>query len=263
MIATETISRIIRGAVLSAKVKRDDIKPLSVFLIAPIESGKTTLALQNAGEKPLVVSDVSGIGLLEALYTEKTVSHVVINDLAAVSGHRSSVSKLTISILNALAEEGCFKIALPRMGHLDLSGRRIGVLACCTPDLVDDNRTWWKRSGFTSRVLPIRYNHSINLQIKIMQGIANGHKNESASLLKIPELPIYVTIQNKQAQQILNMARTLAQHYGETGYRRQHQLRSLACGLAILRTWKRPIVSSKEIEFLEESLSFFTLGQEI
>jgi len=263
MLAAEIISKIIRGAVLSAKVKRPDIKPLSVFLVAPIESGKTTLALQNAGEKPLVVSDVSGIGLLEALYQEKTVTHVVINDLAAVSGHRSSVSKLTISILNALAEEGCFKIALPRMGHLDLSGRRVGVLACCTPDLVDDNRTWWKRSGFTSRVLPIRYNHSVSLQIKIMQGIANGVHFEDGRILKIPDAELFVQIPNRQAQQILNLSLQLAKHYQEAGYRRQHQLRALACGLAINRGWKKPAVSQKEIDFLVEALPFFTQGQEI
>lgn len=264
MLNDQKISRLIRAAVLSAKVKRDDIKPLSVFLIAAIESGKTSLALRNAGEKPLVVSDVSGIGLLEALYQEKTVSHVVVNDLAAVSGHRSSVSKLTISILNALAEEGCFKIALPRMGHLDLSGRRIGVLACCTPDLVDDNRTWWKRSGFTSRVLPIRYNHSLNLQIRVKQGIANGDKmGRHETMLHVPEAAIPVQIPKREAQGLLAVSDHVAKFYGEMGYRRAHQFRALGCGMALLRGWKNPVVTKDDVEFLGECLNFFTLGAEL
>lgn len=264
MLASEHIGKLIRASILSAKVKRPDIKPVSAFLIAPIESGKTSLALRNAGAKPLVVSDVSGIGLLEALYQEKTVSHVIINDLAAVSGHKSSVSKLTISILNALAEEGCYKIALPRMGHLDLSGRHIGVLACCTPDLVDDNRTWWKRSGFTSRVLPIRYNHSLSLQIRIKQAIANGHKEtQTAVLLKVPEASIFVGIQKREAMQLLIISDQIAKYYGEMGYRREHQVRALACGLALMRTWKKPSVTQTDVDFLHDSIPFFTVGMEL
>lgn len=266
MLADEMLSKIIRASVLSARVICHETIPVSIFLVAPIENGKTSLAIKNGGPKPLVVSDVSGIGLLEALYTEKTVTHVVINDLAAVGGHRASVSKLTISILNALAEEGCYKIALPRMGHLDLSGRRIGVIACCTPDLIDDNRMWWKRSGFYSRLLAVRYNHSIGLQIKILQSIAsNGaeHTSLSDKMLKVPEIPVRVEIRDKEAQQILKISQQIAMHMTEIGYRREKQMRSLACGAALMRSWKRPVVGAREIDFLVEALPFFMQGKEI
>lgn len=265
MLADELLSKIIQSAVLSAKVICPETYPLSLFLIAPIENGKTSLAIQNSGPKPLVVSDVSGIGLLEALYQEKTVTHVVVNDLAAVGGHKASVSKLTISILNGLAEEGCYKIALPRMGHLDLVGRRVGVIACCTPDLIDDNRTWWRRSGFASRVLSVRFAHSLSLQLKILQTIAGNGAGPSSNprILRIPEVSIRVTINKSEAQNILQISQQVAKHHGEIGYRRQKQMRSLAAGAALLRTWKRPQVSRKELDFLVECLPFFTQGQEI
>lgn len=249
---------------MSAKVICDNTFPVSLFLVAPVENGKTSLAIQNAGQKPLVLSDVSGIGLLEALYQEKTVTHVVINDLAAVGGHRSSVSKLTISILNGLAEEGCYKIALPRMGHLDLAGRRVGVIACCTPDLMNDSRNWWKKSGFASRVLPVQFAHSISLQLKILQSIANGNNADTKSkVFKVPEMSIRVTIGRHEAQKILQISSQVARFHGEIGYRRQKQMRSLACGCAMLRTWKRPQVNKVDLDFLMECLPFLTNGKEI
>jgi hypothetical protein len=264
MIADEILSDLIRSAVLSAKALCAETIPLSLFLIAPIENGKTSLAIENAGEKPLILSDLSGIGLLEALYQEKTVTHVVINDLAAVGGHKTSVSKLTISILNGLAEEGCFKIALPRMGHLDLSGRRIGVIACSTPDLVEDNRMWWKRSGFASRVLSVRFSHSINLQVKILQSIANGNSiGFHKSVLRIPEVAIRVRIGKTEAQKLLVLSQQIARHHQEIGYRRQKQIRSLACGHALLRTWRRPAVNKYDLNFVEKCLPFLTSGKEI
>ena len=265
MLSDEILSKLIRASILSARVKNEDIFPVSLFLIAPVENGKTSLAIQNAGEKPLVLSDVSGIGLLEALWQEKQVTHVIINDLAAVGGHRASVSKLTISILNGLAEEGCYKIALPRMGHLDLAGRRIGVIACCTPDLVSDNRTWWQRSGFASRVLPVRFQHSISLQIKILQSIAKGPngKGKSAATFKVPEAMINVKIPAAQAQKILSISQQIAKHYNEAGYRRQKQLRALACGAALIRTWRNPSVTNMETDFLADSLPFLLGGKEI
>lgn len=263
MLADELLSKIIRSAVLSAKVICHETFPVSLFLIAPVENGKTSLALQNSGPKPLVLSDVSGIGLLEALYTEKSVTHVVVNDLAAVGGHRASVSKLTISILNGLAEEGCFKIALPRMGHLDLAGRKVGVIACCTPDLIDDNRTWWKRSGFSSRVLCVRYNHSIPLQIRVLQSISWFTPTPQSKILAVPEIPIKVYIGKNEGQEILQISQQVAKTFGEIGYRRQKQLRSLAAGAALLRGWKNVKVTRKELDFLTEALPFFTQGKEI
>jgi hypothetical protein len=137
------------------------------------------------------------------------------------------------------------------------------VLACCTPDLVNDNRTWWKRSGFASRVLPIRYGHSLSLQFKIMQAIANDGAVKPVSHLKIPETEINVQVLKKEAQDLLTLSAQLATYYGEMGYRRQHQMRALACGLALLRTWRNPRVTQKEIMFISESLSFFTQGKEL
>lgn len=263
MLADEVLSKILRASILSAKVICPETFPVSLFLVAPVENGKTSLALQNAGPKPLVLSDVSGIGLLEALYQEKTVTHVIINDLAAVSGHKNSVSKLTISILNGLAEEGCFKIALPRMSHLDLAGRKVGVIACSTPELIDDNRTWWKRSGFASRVLTVHFKHSLGLQLRILQSIANGESSDIPNVLKVPQVMIKVTIPKPISQDILQISTQIAKYYGEIGYRREKQIRSLACGVALHRTWKKPVVNKKDIEFLSEAMPFFMQGKEI
>lgn len=256
MLHTEILEQVIRAAILSAKVKREDVNPVSLFLIAPVENGKTSLAVANSGEKTLVLTDVSGIGLLEALQQNKDVTHVVINDLAAVQGHRSSVSQLTVTILNALSEEGSYNIALPKLNYLSMAGRKVGVIACCIPEMMHDNRLWWKKSGFDTRLLNIRYMHSPQLKIEILNAIRDhdGRKTEkkNGNPLRVPEVPIYVKIPPAHAQTILDHAKEIADANSEMGYRREKQLRALCCGHRLMGTWKAPVeVGQEQMDFLK------------
>lgn len=265
MIGTELLSKLIRSVILSGRVKRTDINPVSVFLVAPVERGKTTLILENSGHEPVVLTDVSGIGLLETLQQNKDATHVLINDLTCVGGHKQSVATLTISILNSLAEEGTYKIGLPRMLHLDLRGRKVGIIACCTPSLYKDNRRWWKQSGFASRLLVIQYDHSEELKLRILKAISNDNgveeekKSTSPPIFKIPAAPIYVLIPEKESAQILEISNQVAGYHEEIGYRKEKQLRAIACGHALLRTWKNPCVNQLDVSFLRETIPFICL----
>jgi hypothetical protein len=267
MIGTDFISTIIRATFLSARVKAEQTKVVSLFLVAPFERGKTSLVLKNQSGEPVVVSDVSGMGILEALLQNQKATHVVINDLSAVTGHKETVSRLTIAILNGLAEEGIYKIAIPRMQHLDLSGRRVGVIACCVPSLVNDQRSWWIRSGFLSRMLVLKFDHSIKLQNAIMESIKAGRiMRETMKSFKIPEYPVKVNYPDKYSRRIMQFAKSLARHTEEVGYRKQKQLRGLAGGHALLRpcNWKRGTsIDHREVDFIHDALPFLENGQDI
>lgn len=268
MIGTDTLSEVLRSAILSGRVHRSDTAAVSLFLIAPPERGKTSVVITAVGEHGLKLTDVTGIGLLEALQREKNATHVVINDLMSVSGHKHSVKTLTISILNALAEEGTYKIAVPNMSHLDLQGRRVGVIACCTPDQFCDSRTWFQRSGFASRILLLQYDHSPDLTLKILRSIAedNGkgkREIERHPKFAVPAAPVYVSIPKPMAQKILNITQLIARDHKEVGYRKEKQLRSLACGHALLRTWKNPVVQIQEIDFIEKIIPFIVVKDKV
>lgn len=257
--------QIIRSAILTTKLARSPgMMPVSLFVVAPFEQGKTRLALENSPEDALLITDLTGIGLLEALLSNQNATTVVINDLSVVMGHRQTVSRLTVAILNALAEEGTYKIAMPHMAHLDMKGRKVNIIACCVPDLVSDRRSWWYRSGFMSRMLTIRFQHGIGLQLQIHSAIANAWEpDNNDSRLKVPAIPVRVVIPDSAIRAIQAMASHVFHKYEETGYRKHKQLRALACGHALTRGWRGAEVNADDISFLEQCIPFLTDGAEI
>lgn len=262
LIHTELLANFLRSVILTGRVARTDIFPLSIFIVAPVERGKTSLMLENSGDDPIVLTDFSGIGLLETLSQNKEATHIMINDLTCVTGHKHTVAALAIAVLNGLAEEGSYKIGLPRMSHLDMRGRKVGIIACCTPDLYRDNRRWWKQSGFASRLLVIQYDHSEELRIKILNGITNNNGRQqnktTQHILQIPKISLYVDIPRKEAEQLLVLSQKLSVLEKEIGYRKLKQLRALACGHALLRNWKSASLNQKDIEFLNDIFPFLT-----
>lgn len=265
VIGTNLLGELVRSTVLSTKVLCDNVSPPSLFLVAPFESGKTSIALQNAGEDALVVSDMSGMGLLETLLQNQKATTVVINDLAAITGHRASVSKLTIAILNGLAEEGVYKIAVPKLSYLDLKGRKVNVIACCIPDMVTDRRNWWHKSGFMSRMLVAYFRHSFELRMSIHQAILNGHSHaaEKPSILHIPDASVRVEINKEMATHIYACEELLAGKLDELGYRKHKQIRGLVAGHALLRGWRGAKVEQIDIEFLQKILPYLVGEQMI
>src|SRR6266576_1896395 len=192
MLGMSILQEVVRATILSTKVEAQGTMPVSVFIVAPFEQGKTRLAMENSPPETLVLTDLTGIGMLEQLQMNPSATTMVVNDLSVVVGHRQNVTKLTISILNALAEEGCYKIAMPKMMHLDLRGRKVNVIACCVPEVVSDKRNWWYKSGFMSRLLTVRFKHSISLQLAIHRSIQNGEPDVRPNVLKVPAVPVKV-----------------------------------------------------------------------
>lgn len=263
LIGTSILPQIIRSAILSTRVDCYGTMPVSLFLVAPFEHGKTRLALENASDEAVIVSDVTGIGLLEALQMNPSATTAIINDLSVVVGHRQSVNKLTISVLNALAEEGCYKIAMPKMAHLDLRGRKVNIIACCVPELVADRRNWWYKSGFMSRLLTVRFAHSIELQLAIHKSIQEAQKDGENHALVVPAAMVKVSIDDAHSGLISSIATRLYHAYGEAGYRKHKQIRALAAGHALLRSWKHATVNAEDITFLEKCLPFLIEGSQI
>jgi hypothetical protein len=246
----------LKSAVYSARVKRSDTAPVSLFLVAPPESGKTSLALEAAGKHSAVLTDCSAIGILQELQSNPEATHIILTDLTAVAGHKQSVQTLTIAVLNALAEEGSYKIALPHMQHLDMKGRKAGVIACCVPSMLSDNRRWWNTNGFASRMLILRYSHSPSLVLRILSAIAadNGKGKPRSISAKTEVKEQYIDIPRRQSKAILELSRQLAVSNGEVGYRKLKQLRSLACGHALMR--KARSVSIKDVDLVSKTIEY-------
>lgn len=249
----KSIEEMLLAAIYSARVARNDVRPVSIFLCAKPERGKTSIALKAAGNTSIVVSDCSAIGILEALKVAPSATHIIITDLMTVQGHRENVSTLTIAMLNALAEEGTYKIAVPKLMHLDLGGRKVGIIACCTPDMIEDKRHWWIRSGFFSRLLILNFDHSPQLIATILENIQkdNGKRVGEKKETKMPE-PRYIGFPDKLSRRIQTLSQTVAKMSDEIGYRKQKQFRALVCGRSLYLRKRQ--VEKSDVDWLEDNL---------
>lgn len=249
MIGTQIVSEYLQAVLLTGRVKEES--PISTFIIAEPEHGKTTLCLESPTSSQVDLTDCTGRGLQEILKYKAELSHVILNDLTAIMGHGKTVRTYMFAMINAMTEEGIRSVAFPGQVETYSNGKR-GVIACCTPALIKDARCWFNKIGLTSRILPFHYQYSESLVIKIKAAITSDQKNVPPKTLSIPEKPVTVIIPEKEANEIQKISDSKSKELGDsTGIRRLKQFRKLAKAHALLGTdWNAAKVSQREIDFL-------------
>jgi hypothetical protein len=246
----ELLRDFVTSVLMTGRVK--GIDPLSALLIAYPERGKTSIVLERPCKSVVAVSDCTGRGLQEICKHRPEVSHIVLSDMITVLAHRGTVARYTISILNAMTEEGIQAIAFPGSIEVFPNGRR-AIIACLTPELVSDHRHWWNKTGFTSRMLPFAFEHSKELQLKIKDALADGKQEHDKNVLALTVPDGRITVEfNQTAKRIIkSLAERKAKEFDEIGYRRIKQYRALAAGHALMRTWKNASIQHDDLQFLK------------
>jgi hypothetical protein len=262
LIGTQLIETAIKSAIATGRVENSDNGPLSLLLIAAPESGKTSMVSKDS-KTVLSFSDITGRGITDALKTNPDVTHLIILDMVAIMSHKETVNKYTLAMLNAMTEEGMGTIAYPGSVEKFPNGNKKGLIACLTHDLAKDGRTWWNKTGFASRMLPISFDHSPDLVRKIKESITYGAQIErpTGTTWTLPEKSAIVQMSNQMGSEIQFLASIKSAEFQEKGYRRLKQFRALAKGHALLRTPKKPIVSKPEIEFLRSMLPYISFDK--
>lgn len=254
MIGTELVRELVESVILSGKIKGAD--PCSLLLIAAPESGKTSIVLDKSCKSVEAFADVTGKGIHAIIKQNKELTHIVINDMVGVLSHRASVNKYTISVLNALTEEGINQIASPA-GIEQFDYGRKGIIASITTEMAKDARYWWNKIGFASRMHPFHYAYSEDLIIKIKDKIQESRglnfRNSKREEFRVPKHSAGVEIEPQFAQEIRYIAEIRARDLREQGMRRLKQYLVLTQGHALLRMGPiRTSVNSEDIEFLKE-----------
>lgn len=250
----ELVQEIVHAVILTGRIFSSD--PVSLMLIAPVEQGKTSVIAEHPCKSALFLSDVTGKGIQQICKMNESVTHFVINDLVSVGAKKNSVNKFTFAMLSAVCEEGIQAVAYPNgVEVFDKAKGKRGFIACLPSNLVNDDRRWWRSTGFASRCLPFFFTHSNAMKVKIHTAISSGDLDkrwEPGEPLKVPEMRLHVGMDKKRADQIRRIANTISHNLGETGYRRHHQCRALARAHAILRSpnWKGINVGQPDIDFL-------------
>jgi hypothetical protein len=266
LIGMEFIREVIETIILTGRLR--DHSPVSLLMIAQPESGKTSVVLSKTCKSVIALTDVTSGGLRELCKNRPEVSHLVLNDMVAISAHKSSVVGATISMLNAMTEEGIMATAYPGSVEVHENGKR-AIIASIPSGMVNDKRSWWNKSGFSSRMLPLRFVHSKSLTIRIKSAINGGFSGKAHATakdeFKVPDVPLSVAVPKTIALEIANLAET-SKSMGDIGYRRLKQFRALACAHAVWpNNWKAKQVTKRDVEFLELLVPYisFNRGMEI
>lgn len=261
LIGVELLSEFIETIVLTGRVSRVD--PVSALLIAGPESGKTSIAAEKECKSVAVFTDITGAGLLELCRYKQDITHIVLNDLTVITGHSKKTGNYLFSVLNAMTEEGIKATAFP--GHVETyqAGKR-ALIGCVTLELVNDKRRWWNSIGFSSRAIPICYQQSQELIIRIQNGIKRTLQYptekpiEKIISVRIPDIAVRVELPAKYADELHRLSKHKADELLEIGHRRLKQYLSLAMAHSLKRTWKNASVTSEDVRFIESVQSFIS-----
>lgn len=283
LIGMDFVVEVIKTVLLTGQLA--DEKPVSLLIIASPESGKTTAAKianisitsdKHERESAVSLTDVTGAGLLKVMKENPHTSHVLLNDLAVLTGHKNHVVNYLFSIINAMTEEGVSRTADPSgIQPYGKEGLK-GIIACITPMLVRDQRFIWNKIGMTSRMLPFHYDHGLGIELKVREYHADlashSHDDSDAETLKIPSEKPKVHVKRKYRKQILELASDLAKKlsregknwknpsYKEHGYRRVIQFMSLAKAHSLLSHPEdisdEPRVHKDDVKFLRKLSKF-------
>lgn len=261
MIGTQLVREFVSAVLLTGRVmdaNNEESSPVSVFLIASPEHGKTSIVLETPFPNAVDVSDATGKGIQEILKHSPEVSHIIFNDLTALNAHGKNVRAYTMSMINAMTEEGIRSLAFPGQVEIFKNGKR-GIIGCIVPSMIKDRRNWWNKMGLTSRVLPFGYSYSGRQVLDIKASIDMEVKHKKPNEILIPKELIRVDIKDKETAVIRAIADEKAKELGDdTGIRRLKQFRRLARGSALLRNPKNTVVNQLDIEFLQRIFPYIS-----
>jgi hypothetical protein len=250
LIGVNKLREFVQSLILTGRIKNS--QPISAMIIAEPERGKTSIVVEKQCEAIMVMTDITGKGLQFLCQMNPRTTHFVINDMGVIGGHSPKTQNYFYAMLMAMTEEGIRSIANPDGIETAVAGRR-GFIGCITTSQANDKRHSWHKRGLARRILPFHFDYSNELILKIKAEIDKDKQAsfDSNEVFKIPEANIAVEISEKSSSEIRRISDERAKEMGQLGISLLKNLRTLAKGHALLRTWKNPTVTEQDVEFLK------------
>lgn len=243
MIGTEDLCEIIETAIWTGYIQGE--KPISLLIVSRVESGKSQMVIQydkNAGVE--LLEDMTAWALTNPKgktyqrLVNHEIHHIICPDLLRpLARNRDTVNTL-ITFLLGLLEEGVIHIET-YMTKLSLpEPLRCGLITTIARDEMELHRHQWMRLGFMSRLLPVSYEYSPNVQMRIARSIASrDYVNDGYIALQLPPGPIAVDLPEHIAQQIMTLTPAIIASQDAAsklyGFRLQKQLQAFVMAQAL------------------------------
>jgi hypothetical protein len=253
LIGMEPILRIIEAAIYSAFV--EDAQKCSICLIAPPEAGKTQAMMYFENFPTVqVYADLTAKPLDSMIpaIQKGELRHIIITDIVAINAHNQRTSALFYSRMSALMEEGMRNSgdAGGIIKWIDAEGKAptCGMIAGMTPGLMTDKRSFWRKTGFVSRFIPICFNHHMETQSRIRETMLRYSPPTIPTHKAIPKKQIEVKMQDSHKKEILNVGQAYSVQTHTYGYRYISHMSGLMRGHALANG--RRETNDQDLEFI-------------
>lgn len=265
MLKLEQIEEIIKLAIFSAYIK-DEEQPISLLLCCEPEAGKTK-EIQRARliSGIIMPTDLTAYGILSQYaedIMERKIRHILIPDLITPLSKRWDTSASLISFFSSLIEEGVVEVRTFAMSKKFKHPVKCGLIACITPEALEDKRHRWADMGFMSRMLPVSWNYSKVTQRSIMDYITGrSYRQEKDLGLKLPDKDIEIKMDSTFAQELIPFSFIFAEANKTYGFRYQKHLQRLMMASALSEG--RIEVNKTDCDKVKSLIQFLNLSQTV
>ena len=193
MFKTDKIEKLVECCMLGSFINDEGSKhcPLSLMLIAPPETAKTSILLGFNSYKALEATDMSPKSIRDVLIPKldnKEINCIVIPDMLKILSHKSDTVKATITFFNALMEEGVKDSMFYGQEYHLKERATCGIITSITTSYYNMMFSQWNDIGFTSRFLPVAYDYSEATIREIQQTIQEGEVFNAIKEIKKGEI---------------------------------------------------------------------------
>lgn len=237
LLGLEKVTEFIKIVVASGYIADD--KPLSLLLVAPVSSGKTTAIKQFKNNKNIaILTDLTAYGVLKTYQKELEngeIKHIFVPDLLNALSRRKTTVETFLLFINSTSEDGLF----PSTTYsIDIRNyiEPFGWVLCVTEDGFKSKKKYLDSIGFSSRFLTIHYKYTPEQINLILQNIVNDTKFVIPDeKLKIRKKKIKIEGNQEIYNELITYSKLLCKN-GETEILRiQRQLQTFLKANAYLR----------------------------
>lgn len=255
LIALEPLFDLLKLVIWSGQVIGE--RPLSLVVVSPVASGKTSLLEKLECTQAHFVSDLTSRDIHNSLRNPK-VTHVLLGDLLSLFGHKSHVVALTCRTLSTLTGESARTDTFTGEA-ISNGGRMLGLITGIPPEELQKTAIKMKlqEGGLSTRFIFARYRYRLSTIQKIHEWIKSDAYTHSEPLqFRVTGEPERVSIPPDIANVLRELAMGITQRNDMLGTRPHHHIRALAKAAAL--SCGRNEVRQEDVERVAAHSNFMT-----
>jgi hypothetical protein len=249
-VKVEPLKKIIECALISPYIK--DEKPISLFIVAKPESGKSSLMKQYRENKGVVyISDCTAYGLTRDVLPKVVsgeIKTIMIPDLLTPLSKQTKTRQSLVAFLNNLIEEGVAKITT--YSTVWSKDAKANVITAVTDEELEDAKHSWAKMGFLSRFIVLSYSYGISEVTEILSYYSEHGLSFQNMKIKLPKKQVDIQLSREIADKLDPIAMTVGKQFNLYGFRSKINFRNLLKSLAY-RNGRKEVAETEFQEFLE------------